>query len=326
MREGIAFTAFTGRGRTLAAQLAAALGGELREEGTSLDAWTEESFRTHEALVFVGAAGIAVRAAAPHLQSKALDPAVVAVDEAGRWAIPLLSGHLGGANELARRIAAVTGGEAVITTATDLRGLFAVDLWAKKQGMTVLQPERIKTVSAKLLRGGEIMIDCPRPVSGLPPERVSAGEAGDVRVSYRPEGSGALQLVPRVLSLGVGCRRGVSAGTLEAAFADFCRERRICPEAVEQAATIALKRDEEGLLAFCAARGWPLRFYETGRLQAAEGAFTPSAFVERTVGVDNVCERAAVLASEGVLIEKKYARSGVSFALAERAREYDWSF
>ena len=100
-------------------------------------------FAGSDALVFVGAVGIAVRAIAPHCQSKAQDPAVVVLDECGRFAVPILSGHLGGANDLARALAAVCGAVPVITTATDANGLFAVDEWAKAQGCAALEPERI---------------------------------------------------------------------------------------------------------------------------------------------------------------------------------------
>ena len=325
MREGIALTAFTAHGKALAERLKAELGGTVRTEEDLAD-WTQTAFKHREALIFVGAAGIAVRSIAPYIQSKAADPAVLCVDESGRWVVPLLSGHLGGANALALRVAAITGGEAVITTATDLNGLFAVDLWAKKHGMTVQQPERIKQVSARLLRGEDIVIDCPYPVTGSIPGHVGFGSPGDVLISYRRTGSDALQLIPRVLTLGVGCKRGTSADALEQIFKAFCTERGILPAAFTSAVSIDLKRDEVGLLAFCKAHGWPLHFYSAEELRAAEGAFTPSAFVKSVTGVDNVCERAAVLDAGGKLIEKKYARDGVTFAAAECYVNYDWSW
>lgn len=327
MKKGIALIAFTDRGMGLAKKLAVSLGGEAeRARDGGLAAWTAAHFQKNEALIFVGAVGIAVRAIAPHVRNKAEDPAVVCVDETGRWAVPLLSGHLGGANELARAIAALTGGEAVVTTATDINGLFAVDLWARKQGMAVLQRERIKAVSAKLLRGGTVTIESGSPIQGEPPAGVLLGKDGDVLVSYRAADTPALQLVPRVLTLGVGCRRGTEAETLEAAFQQFCAERGALPQAIEAAASIDLKADETGLLRFCAAHGWTIRFYSAEELRTVPGNFTASAFVESTAGVDNVCERAAVLSSGGSLIENKYARAGVTFALAERPVQYDWSW
>ena len=325
MREGIALTAFTPRGKELAQHLAASLSGAVREE-KNLSAWVSERFKTCEALVFVGAAGIAVRSIAPHIRSKTEDPAVVCVDEAGHWVIPLLSGHLGGANALAQKIASLTGGAAVITTATDLNERFAVDLWAKKQGMHILQPERIKLISSKILRDEELVIDCPYPVSGTEPSYVNLNSPGDVLVSYRAEKTDALQLVPCMLTLGIGCRRGTDAETLESVFSAFCDERGLRPEAIGRAASIDLKRNEAGLLAFCKARGWPIAFYSADELRSVHGTFTSSAFVENTTGVDNVCERAAVLDAGGKLIERKYARDGVTFAAAEYYVNYNWSW
>ena len=151
----IAWLAFTEKGRALAQRLCASLGGEVSYtgDGVSLRDWTGKAFAESRALVFIGAAGIAVRASAPYLTGKAADPAVVAVDECARFAVPLLSGHLGGANALAREIALLCGAEAVITTATDRNGVFAFDEWARVQGLRVADPGRIRAVSAKLLAG-----------------------------------------------------------------------------------------------------------------------------------------------------------------------------
>ena len=260
-------------------------------------------------------------------------------DETGHYVIPLLSGHLGGANALARELAAITGGEAVITTATDLHGVFAVDLWAKHQNMTVRQPERIKTVSAKLLAGRRIHLDCRWEIRGIHldcrweirgdrPENVrilpqsDAGQGGvlpktenpetDVLVDYRDAECTALQLVPHVLHLGIGCRKGTMAETLEAGLERFCREKCILPEAIRSAASIDLKSGEEGLLRFCRDHGWPIRFYTAEELRSAEGIFSCSEFVRTVTGVDNVCERAAVLTASPLPLQKRqHALTGV---------------
>ena len=318
---------------------AEALLREWRE--ADLGSWTEAAFREKRALVYVGAVGIAVRAVAPFLKHKAEDPAVLAVDETGRYVIPLLSGHLGGANALARELAAVTGGEAVITTATDLHGVFAVDLWAKKQNMTVRQPARIRTVSAKLLAGQMILLDCRWKIQGPVPENVrrlqddSIRERAssdmertdiDVLVDYHDAVCTGLQLVPRILHLGIGCRRGTGEEALETGLEHFCRERNILPEAIRSAASIDLKHGEEGLLRFCREHDWPVRFYTAEELSRAEGSFSGSEFVRSVAGVDNVCERAAVLRSGGKLTETKYAQNGVTFALAEEQAYFDWSW
>ena len=327
----IAFAAFTDRGAALAERLRQELGGTLTRigagQGISLGNWTRDAFQTGcRALVFVGAVGIAVRAIAPCLQSKAVDPAVVAVDEGGRYAVPVASGHLGGANDLAREIARICGSEAVITTATDLRHAFAVDEWARRQGCVVTEPGKIKEISSRALRGESIRVFSRWPVSGTPPEGVLlTGEEGcHVRVDVGRGDGRALSLVPRVAVLGVGCRRGTSRETLEAVFSALCRETGLWPEAVVLAATIDLKAAEPGLLTFCASRGWPLAAYSTSQLMAVEGTFTASEFVRRVTGTDNVCERSAALAAGGAIWTGKHAGDGITMAVALRPVSLDW--
>ncbi|MBQ9045869.1 MAG: cobalamin biosynthesis protein [Oscillospiraceae bacterium] len=323
MRHGIAIAAFTDRGMALAETLVELLDASAARV-SNLSAWTAEKFPAREALIFVGAAGIAVRAVAPHLKSKADDPAVVVVDETGRFVIPLVSGHLGGANALSKRIADHLHATAIITTATDLNGVFAVDLWAKRQGLTVRQPERIKTVSSRLLAGGSIRISCPWPIKGEAPDGVCQAADGEVIVDVYAKERDALQLVPRALTLGIGCRRGTSEEQIEAVFQHFCKARGVLPDAICAAASIDLKRDEAGLLTFCQKQGWLVRFFPAAALESVAGSFTASDFVRQTVGVDNVCERSAVLGAEGVLLEKKYASDGVTLALALTPPQLDW--
>ena len=136
----------------------------------------------------------------------------------------------------------------------------------------------------------------------------------------------ALQLVPKVLVLGVGCRKGVSAGQIEPAFVRFCAERSILPQSVAAAASIDRKQHESGLLSFCAQRELPLHFFPAEALAAVPGSFSASSFVLDTVGVDNVCERSAALLSGGPLLEKKYAENGVSLALALRPPQFNWNW
>ena len=323
-----AYLAFTAKGEALAHRLAEALPGSVSRCGgdVTLKGWTAEHFAQDEALIFVGAVGIAVRAIAPHCRSKAADPAVVAVDEGGNFAVPLLSGHLGGANALARALAKACGAVPVITTATDVNGLFAVDLWAKAQNCAVLEPERIKHVSGALLAGQTVRYWSPWPVAGETPagvEKADAPEAADFALTLTPQGE-ALHLVPRIGVLGVGCRRGTTAQQLEEAFAAFCAASGLSPAAVCAAASIDLKKDEPGLAAFCKAHGWPITFYPADELRAVPGQFTPSAFVASVTGVDNVCERSAVKASGGTLLLPKTAGGGVTLALAVRPFAPDW--
>lgn len=324
----IELLAFTDKGQHLAETLAGALGGRASRCGCplSLSQWTAEHFPRAGALVFVGAAGIAVRAIAPYVKSKTRDPAVVVVDEGARWAVPVLSGHLGGANDLARRIAGLCGAQAVITTATDVNGVFAVDEWAKRQNCAVLRPEQIKIVSAALLAGKTVGLHTEFPVAGDPPAGVTLCESKDCtfRLSLRSRGREVLQLVPRIAVLGVGCRKGISREALEEALDRMLAKASVCPQAICAVSSIDLKQEEPGLLSFCAAHGWPLHTYPAAALAAVQGNFTASAFVQKITGVDNVCERSAVLASGGTLYSKKNAGNGVTMALALQPYAPDW--
>ena len=327
----ISLIAFTERGMALAKKLAAALDGAAVRcpEETSLSDWTRSCFADSDGLVFVGAAGIAVRAVAPFIQSKDCDPAVVAVDECGRYAVPLLSGHLGGANDLARRIASICGAEAVITTATDRSGVFPVDEWARVQGCAIPRPERIKGVSSRLLAGETVTVRSDWSIAGEPPAGVElvTGGAADVTVSCRAEEGTGLCVTPRILTLGVGCRRGVSEDRIEAAFTDFMKRHGYHEAAVVRVCSIDRKADEPGLMAFCEKRRLPFETFSAEALAEAEGDFTASEYVREITGVDNVCERSAVLGSAGGrLVCRKEAADGVTLALAEGAFCPDWRY
>lgn len=318
------------------------------EGKADLRAWTALAWEASDALLFVGAAGIAVRAIAPHVASKATDSAVVVIDEAGRFAVPLLSGHLGGANELAQTVARAAGAIPVITTATDVRGVWAVDTWARCAGLAVSNPEAIKRVSARLLSGGRVALYSDMPISGQPPEGVdiasdraradivvssfagasvraveTTGEVVPAGETGKPAGVRAqapapepLRLVVPCIVAGIGCRRGACAEAIGEAFLLACGQAGISPSAVREAATIDVKAHEEGLLAFCRARNIPLATYSAEELSQVEGSVSPSDFVRATVGVDNVCERAA-LAGGGKLIFPKLAHGGVTVAFSK---------
>ena len=325
-----AYIAFTETGLKLAETLAFSYPGSVSrggKNGVKLSAWTAENFQKSDALIFIGAVGIAVRAVAPHCKSKASDPAVIVLDERGRFAVPILSGHLGGANDLAEKLANVCGAVPVITTATDIEGVFAVDEWAKAQNCCVLEPERIKNISGALLAGEKVYYDSPWNITGTPPENVFPSDENrraDFSVTLRPQGA-ALHLIPKICVLGIGCKRGTSAEHIEATFQQFCKETNFAPQSICMCASIDLKKDEQGLLDFCKNHDFKINFYTAEALKKAPGEFAPSAFVQQVTGVDNVCARAAVLASGGELMIEKHIYSGVTFAVAAKPFTPDWS-
>lgn len=286
----------------------------------SLADWTARSFGQADALIFVSACGIAVRSVAPHLRSKFTDPAVVAVDDCGRFAIPLVSGHVGGANALARRIAAAIGAQAAVTTATDGNDVFAVDTWAADQGFLVVRPNAAKAVSAALLNGEPVGFHSDFPVEGTLPKGIVPAKEGKVGIrislTYEETFQTTCWLLPRILTLGIGCKRGTEPIKIQKAVDSTLQGKYLYMESVQNVASIDKKCDEIGLLGFCKANCLVCNFFSAEQLTRAKGHFTGSAFVQNTVGVDNVCERAAVLGSGGALLVGKQVFSGVTVAVA----------
>lgn len=323
----LAYLSFTEKGTQLANKIAESFGGTVERCNVnySLSGWTEKYFHEADGLIFVGAAGIAVRAIAPFLKSKVTDPAVIVVDECGKYAIPILAGHLGGGNDLVRKIGTVCGASPVITTATDINGVFAVDEWAKRQNCHLDHIHKIKTVSGKLLAGKEIRIRSEWEITGEPPEHVIFvdDEIYDVCLSISPKKEDALHLIPKIAVLGIGCRKGTPMENIEETFGAFLEQTDIHEKSICMVASIDLKKEETVLLKFCENHGFPFVTYTVEELQQAEGNFTPSAFVKSITGVDNVCERSAVLGG-GVLYQKKFVGNGVTMALALRPFQPNW--
>ncbi len=301
------------------------------EEKSERCAGTE---RPCDAIIFVGATGIAVRAIAPFITGKAVDPAVLVIDEAGRYVISLLSGHLGGANALARTAAALIEAEPVITTATDAESAFAVDTFAKENGFLLTDLRKAKEVSAKVLRGEKLRIYSDIPMERLvqrparhEAELVTAQDIdrADIIISYRTRilkpasGSDAddrpvkaseaqhplekmsqgigLRLIAKRVHVGLGARKGVTQAEVAAAVATCLEDAGIDPRAVVALASIDLKKQEAGILAYSYESGVPFVTYTAEELRTVEGAFAGSSFVQSVTGVANVCERAAAFAA-----------------------------
>lgn len=282
-----------------------------------LAAFVGEQFSWADALLFIGSTGMAVRGIAPWVQSKKTDPAVIVMDEEGKFVISLLSGHIGGGNRLCRLLAEGLGAVPVITTATDVNNKFSVDEWAARSGLAIEDMAAAKRVSAAILEGN-IPLYSDYPVSSPLPSGVKFGREGEIGIyigwrNISPFGT-TLRLIPRVLNLGIGCRRG----TTEEKIAEGVKKalKNIPMEAILKVVSIDLKQDEPGLLEFCRKRGLKAVFYSAEELNRVPGDFPASARVKRITGVDNVCQRAAMVDGKRCILEKQ-AMDGVTVALAE---------
>ena len=310
--------------------------------------WTAEHFRKGNVLVYIGACGIAVRAIAPHIGSKDTDPAVIVIDGKGENVIPILAGHLGGANEWARKIAECTKGKAVLTTATDVNGVFAVDLFAKDNGLLIGDLKKAGRFTASLLEEGKASVVIPRKyadlirlkgeipgeleVCDLPDEEL-AGLQGtnvalitpDAELSAGPDAP--LRLIPRCVILGMGCRKGKSYEELRDFAEGTLQELGLDREAVCAIASIDVKKEEPGLVSLAADLGVPLQTFNAEELEKTElenWTFMESDRVREYVGTGNVCERAAAAAGARKILIGKTAKDGMTICVGMRPVELCW--
>ena len=286
--------------------------------------------------VFIMAAGIVVRTIAPLLQAKDRDPAVVVLDDAGRFAVSLLSGHIGGANGLAKHCAQLTGGTPVITTATDVNDLPSFDMLAKENGWRIDDISRVKVLNALLLEGKEIaVVDSGDLVRKYCAGRgvltfhddfaaaVQSGASGRLFVTNRIlprqySSDRTLVLRPANLCLGIGCNRGTCAGEIESVVTANLERLSLSLKSVKCIATAQAKGDEAGLIEFARQAGVPMILFDSDRLNGISVPSPPSAHAFEAIGARGVAEPAALLASDGGrLILNKVKDGNVTLAIAE---------
>ena len=350
----------------------------LRYVYSSTDEWAKVQMSAKNELLFIGACGIAVRAIAPWVTNKLYDSPVLVMDEMGTYVIPILSGHVGGANEIAVKIAEMTGSIPVITTATDINGRFAVDIFAKKNYLYIENKDGIAKVSSKVLRGEKISIAVEPPEYGISESETKENETEKVETikletkmsATRKSGSETqshhykqiryeqlrhdsrftnqieivdfppktpvdviittgncdynadLILRPREYVLGMGCKRDKEPEKIAEYIDRTLTALGISKNQVYAVCSIDKKRDEAGFLQWSSLERISFITYSAEELEAVEGDFETSQFVKSQVGVDNVCERAAIkgCGEGGELVYRKHAFDGMTIAVAKR----DW--
>jgi len=352
----IALFAVSRPGSGLALRLLAALPGsraylperfvEVERDGVhpwngSARDWIGELFSRYPSLVIFGSAGMALRLIAPLLSGKHSDPAVVVVDDAGRFAVSLLSGHLGGANTLAETVAGLLHAEAVVTTGSETLGTLAVDLLGREFGWEIEDGRQVTRVSAAVVNG--------EPVGLLQeagePDWWPDGRALPGNLFRRESWEGLLgadchaALVitdrllnsrqappfpivvyrPRSLVVGVGCNRGTEAEEIARAVEAALRGHGLAARSIRGLATVDLKREEPGIRRYAERLGVPIHFYSAVDLRSADTTSNPSQVVQRWVGTPSVCEAAALLASRATsLLVPKTKTENVTVAVARK--------
>lgn len=344
-----AYFYLTDEGGRLAHKLAAAHPGDIYNKENF-----KENLRTgfgrYDSLICIMATGIVVRILAPLIVHKTSDPAVVVLDQKGKYAISLLSGHLGGANDLAREMAAISGGEAVITTATDVAGELSFDTFAKKHDMAIENIGQLKHISGALLSGKKVNVFTDKNAAKLYPELAKEQKRGMIAIlplseffktytiesnipsvviderlfvsnSTVPQAAPVLYLRPRTICAGIGCKRNMEQKPIEEALLQTLKEEGIHPLSLKCIATIPLKSDEPGIIGTAANLNVPLQIIPTEEIENLDinqlGIQT-SEFVASQTGVLSVSTACSYLASgKGTILRDKAKHKGITIALSK---------
>jgi cobalt-precorrin 5A hydrolase len=292
----------------------------------------QSAFAKYAALILIMATGIAVRSIAPVLQNKQTDPAVLVIDEEGRFVISLLSGHLGGANQLATTLAKYLKATAIITTASDINELPSLDLLAKEHKLEIDHPELLPKFSGAIVNGEPLVVWDHWGVELSWPENVRVVK--DKLPQFTPEekllviigyqeapsqvpGILTLALRPYCLAVGIGCCQGISGARIAGAIRRYFREHSWSTRSIRSINTIDLKEEEPGIIEACKELGVPMVTFTKEQLQKVMPGLKNSKFVFDTIGVGGVCEPSALMGTKnGKLIGPKLNMGQITVAVA----------
>lgn len=354
----IAYYYMTGKGGALVEKLCGAFPGMVFDKSNYKQA-VKDHWETCDAYVFVMASGIVVRTIAPYIKSKTTDPAVIVMDQEGQYVISLLSGHLGGANALAEALAKVTDGQAVITTATDVTHVPAMDVFAKDNHLKIENIHELKFISSDMVEGRSLKVYSLWPIEGSFPDYVTVkryemAELDQIKTELQEEsGNKVLISVPSIYNkfahdlsredckdhilyltkqpycVGTGCKRDMDAESYEAAFFDFIDNQQIDLSDIGALATIELKKDEICIGSLKEKYGLNLKIFSKETIDtvdfsdAAGKVIETSDFVKEITGVGSVSESCAWLgAGRGRIITGKTKYKGITFSLAEETEAF----
>ena len=271
-----------------------------------LDDWVKAYFRSGNCLIFTGSCGIAVRSIAPYLQSKKSDPAVLAVDEKGKFVIPLLSGHIGGANEAARKLAQLLGAQTVITTASDVNCLPAIDEFAARNNLLINDMSLAKEFASLFLEHSRQASTSLSLKKDTPLPRFSLSVYIKKYI---------LNLIPRCLILGLGCKKGKDPDELESFVRAVFTEHNLDLRALKKIVSIDLKQDEKALVRLAQTLSLTFETFSSAQLNAIDHEVSHSDFVSSVTGTDNVCERAVYAGGADEILISKRAFNGMTLSV-----------
>lgn len=287
-------------------------------------------FRDYEALIFIMATGIVVRSIANEIKSKFEDPAILVIDEKGKNVISLLSGHMGGANEMTNYISSLIGGNPVITTATDVNDKTSLDMIAKKLNAHIDNfRECVKEVNSLLVNDGEIgvYVDGNYDVDtrGLIAIKnidefhrhdkldkiiyitnKSSTEINDERI---------IKVVPKNIVIGMGCRRGTTYEDINNSLEDLLNKYDLDKKSIRKIGSVEVKKDEKGIIELAKQLNVPFETIKLEEIKKIEDKFEKSDFVKKSIGVYCVAEPVAYILSNKNLIVTKHKYKGITFSI-----------
>lgn len=292
----------------------------------------ESLWHHFDGIIFVSATGIAVRMIAPFIKDKTLDPAVVVIDDLGKFSISLLSGHIGGANSLALDMASIIGAKAVITTATDNRGIESIDIFAESNDYNIEDIKSVTKIVSMMVNDEKVglyteddriitykNISLVRDLKDIDPKI-----KGMIVVSSQKE-MPALDiphtiLRPKNINIGIGCRRGVEASRIIDAIEEKLDQLNLSKNSIRAIGTVEVKKDEKGIIESAKHFKSPLEIFTIDQIKEVEENFSKSQFVKDTIGVYSVAEPVAFLLG-GEIVSGKSKHDGITISISKERKD-----
>ncbi|MDR7855772.1 cobalt-precorrin 5A hydrolase [Tissierella sp.] len=291
------------------------------------------SWDEYDGFVFISSTGIAVRMINPYIKDKSIDPAIVVIDDCGRFSISLLSGHLGGANELSKWIGEMINAIPVITTASDNRNIESLDMFAQKNKYYIEDMEAIKNITAMMVNGKSIafyseedkIIDYPNlqvlSLKDVILNEITSGVEGMIIISSanlenQDNDIPIAYLRPKNINIGIGCRKGIEGRRIIEAIETTLGQVNLSDRSIKAIGTVEVKKDEKGIIEAAEYFNCPMKIFTIDEIKEVEDNFDKSQFVKDTIGVYSVSEPAAYLLG-GNLIAKKAKYNGITISISK---------
>ena len=296
----------------------------VKEKGIKLI--TEEVFKSFSNIIFISSTGIAVRSIAPFIQSKVNDPAILVIDNSSKYVISLLSGHLGGANELTLKVAEILKSQPIITTATDNMNIEAPDIISKKHDLMIDNMKICKNIAAALVQGGKVgfidynnEVEVPKGYEKYKEHNeyealVVITNENNIKTYGNIDSNNILKLVRRNIVLGIGCRKNYDSDTMEQKVMEKLKELNIDKRSVKSIGTAWVKSEENAIINLSRKLQCPMKVFSKEDIEKIDYKYNGSDFVYKTIGVRAVCEPCVELLN-GELLTDKLSMDGMTLCI-----------